>query len=69
MWKEIHMKVPLNESEQQALLVGCPLCGQQKGKKCMSIRSDRLVPRPHLARIKHAKTLAAKKAGRVRATA
>lgn len=58
------MKVQLNPAEEKALEVGCPHCGQQKGKKCKSIKNARglggkLSSRPHKARVIHARELSA----------
>jgi len=58
-------KVQLNPGEIRALHVGCPLCGQQKGKKCASLKNvgaGRLVARPHLARVRQAQDLLEHKA-------
>jgi hypothetical protein len=62
------MRIPLNPGETAALEVGCPLCGQQKGKKCKSMKgnevSNKLIPRPHKARVLQARDLTAMKAAK-----
>lgn len=43
--------------QPEALEVGCPWCGQQKGKKCMALKSSRLMATPHKQRVDQVRDL------------
>jgi predicted nucleic acid-binding Zn-ribbon protein len=58
------MQVKLGERQNKALEVGCPFCGQQKGKKCKSPKTERLQPAPHKQRVDQARDVAERKAAK-----